>query len=109
MIQGGDRLGSGGGGPGYKFGGEKGTLKHDGPGVLAYANSGANTDGSQFYITEVATPHLDADYSVFGKVSVGVEIVSEITGVDRDANDKPLVPVMLKKVEIFRSKTVPTN
>ncbi len=70
MAQGGDPTGTGRGGPGYRFNDEKGALalKHDGPGVLSMANAGPNTNGSQFFITHGATPHLDGKHGVFGKI-----------------------------------------
>ncbi|MEZ5491672.1 MAG: peptidylprolyl isomerase [Gammaproteobacteria bacterium] len=77
MIQGGDPLGTGTGGPGYRFSGET-ILHHSRPGVLSMANSGPGTDGSQFFITHVATPHLDGLHSVFGRVTSGLETVYEI-------------------------------
>ena len=77
MIQGGDPLGNGSGGPGYRFGGEI-ILKHNRPGILSMANSGPNTDGSQFFIIHVATPHLDGLHSVFGRVIKGQEVVNQI-------------------------------
>jgi peptidyl-prolyl cis-trans isomerase B (cyclophilin B) len=77
MIQGGDPLGTGTGGPGYRFSGET-ILHHSRPGVLSMAISGPGTDGSQFFITHVATPHLDGLHSVFGRVTSGLETVYEI-------------------------------
>ena len=77
MVQGGDPLGNGSGGPGYRFGGEI-ILKHSRPGILSMANSGPNTDGSQFFISHVATPHLDGLHSVFGRVIKGQEVVQQI-------------------------------
>jgi peptidyl-prolyl cis-trans isomerase B (cyclophilin B) len=78
MIQGGDPDGTGGGGPGYEFKDEISTLKFDQPGVLAMANKGQNTNGSQFFITHVPTPHLDGHYSIFGQVTAGQPTVNEI-------------------------------
>jgi peptidyl-prolyl cis-trans isomerase B (cyclophilin B) len=77
MSQGGDPLGNGTGGPGYRFSGET-VLHHNRPGVISMANSGPGTDGSQFFITHVATPHLDGLHSVFGRVTDGLDAVYEI-------------------------------
>jgi len=91
VIQGGDPKGTGSGGPGYQFPNEVSPeLKHDGPGVLAMANSGPHTNGSQFYITMQATPHLDGGYSVFGKVVQGQDVVANIKPGDRMTSVKIL-------------------
>jgi peptidyl-prolyl cis-trans isomerase A (cyclophilin A) len=104
MIQGGDPAGTGMGDPGYQFDDEfDPNLNFDAPGKLAMANSGPNTDGSQFFITEAAYPSLDQHYSLFGQCDdEGVQVVKAIARVPRDADDKPLTPVVLRKVTIIR-------
>ena len=77
MVQGGDPLGNGSGGPGYRFAGEI-ILKHNQPGILSMANSGPGTDGSQFFLTHLATPHLDGLHSVFGKIINGQSVIYDI-------------------------------
>jgi peptidyl-prolyl cis-trans isomerase B (cyclophilin B) len=86
MVQGGDPLGTGTGGPGYKWNDEPGALKlkHDGPGVLSMANAGANTNGSQFFITHLETPWLNGKHAVFGKVTGdGQKVVDAIKQGDK--------------------------
>ena len=102
MIQTGDPTGTGTGGPGYTFQDEfSPELRHGKPGVLSMANSGPNTNGSQFFIAEVATPWLDGRHSVFGQVTQGMGVVQEIAMVPRDSMDKPLEAVRIKKVSIL--------
>ena len=100
MAQGGDPIGTGSGGPGYKFVNEIAGLHHD-PGTLAYANAGPDTNGSQFYITETKQSQLDAGYTNFG-ACLPLDVVPKLTAVPRDANDKPLTPLHLKTVTITR-------
>ena len=101
MIQGGDPLGRGIGGPGYQFANEiDRSLKMD-PGALAMANAGPDTNGSQFFIMEGSKPGLVGGYSIFGQCKE-VDVVKSITAVPRDSNDKPDSPVTIKHVEISK-------
>ena len=107
MIQGGDPAGNGTGDPGYKFKDEFSDLTFDRPGRLAMANSGPNTNGSQFFITEVPTPHLNGKHTIFGQCEP-TDLVKQIARVPRDPNtDKPFTAVRLKHVEIVQAGSAP--
>jgi len=104
MIQGGDPMGTGTGGPGYQFEDETSGSKHkfDKPGKLAMANAGPNTNGSQFFITVAATDWLTGKHTIFGEVVEGYDVVEKIAGASRNRQDKPLKDVTLNAVTIER-------
>lgn len=101
MIQGGDPLGNGTGGPGYRFEDEvDGPHRFDRPGRLAMANAGPDTNGSQFFITQVPTPWLDGKHTIFGQVVSGMDVVDTIAAAERDGRDRPLEEQRLERVLI---------
>jgi peptidyl-prolyl cis-trans isomerase A (cyclophilin A) len=103
MIQGGDPLGKGIGGPGYSFADEfDPKLTFDKPGILAMANSGPNTNGSQFFITTVPTTWLNGKHTIFGQVVDGMKVVEAISTTPTNASDQPITPVVIDSITIER-------
>ena len=104
MIQGGDPTGTGTAGPGYRFQDELvPSLVFDQPGILAMANSGPGTNGSQFFITVAPTPHLNGLHTVFGRVTIGQETVKTISRLPTAQADRPLQPVVIQSIDITKS------
>jgi len=100
MIQGGDPMGNGMGGPGFKFKNEDSDLTFDKAGVVAMANAGRDTNGSQFFITVGPRQQLDGGYTIFGQVTSGQDIVNKIVNKPTGMNDRPNDPTVIKSIEI---------
>lgn len=102
MIQGGDPQGTGMGGPGYRFEDEcpSGGPKFDRAGLLAMANAGPNTNGSQFFVTLAPTPHLNNKHTIFGEVTEGMDVVERIGNIETGPQDRPADDVVVERVEI---------
>jgi len=106
MIQGGDPMGTGTGDPGYTFKNEtSSSLKFDRPGRMAYANAGPDTNGSQFFVTEVPYPSLNGSYTIFGQCDdASVTLVKQIARMGRDSNDRPYKPVKINHITVTGAK-----
>jgi peptidyl-prolyl cis-trans isomerase A (cyclophilin A) len=102
MVQGGDPTGTGTGGPGYRFDDEcpPDGPSFDKPGLLAMANAGPGTNGSQFFVTVAATPWLDGHHTIFGEVTEGYEVVEEIAGVEAGVQDRPVDDVVIDRIDV---------
>jgi peptidyl-prolyl cis-trans isomerase A (cyclophilin A) len=102
MIQGGDPLGTGTGGPGYRFEDEvpSNGPRFDRPGLLAMANAGPNTNGSQFFVTVAATPWLDGKHTIFGEVTEGYEVVEAIAGAPTGSQDRPVDDIVIERIDV---------
>lgn len=102
MVQAGCPQGQGTGGPGYEFKNEDSDLTHSEEGILAMANRGRDTNGSQFYITLNSTPHLDGGYTIFGKITEGMDTIKKIGSTRTDFSDRPVEDIVINKVSIIR-------
>ena len=102
MVQGGDPTGTGRGGPGYQFEDEcpPGGPTFDRPGLLAMANAGPDTNGSQFFVTVAATPWLDGRHTIFGEVTDGYEVVEEIANLETGPQDRPVTDVVIDRIDV---------
>ena len=101
MIQGGDPTGTGMGGPGYKFKDAlAASLIFDEPGKLAMANSGPNTNGSQFFVTTVPTPHLNGGHTIFGQITQGQEVADTISLADTVTGNRPVTPIVILGIDV---------
>jgi peptidyl-prolyl cis-trans isomerase A (cyclophilin A) len=102
MVQGGDPTGTGRGGPGYRFEDEvpPGGPTFDRPGLLAMANAGPDTNGSQFFVTVAPTPWLDGRHTIFGEVIDGYEVIEDIAGVETGPQDRPIEDVTIDRIQV---------